>query len=431
MPGRASPGSSAAFDLAVAEEGFEWGPHPSRPFPALIGNSGGGTPPPPVRSSLPGRGTTSLKRQEEIAKCGSWAPTWKCDEDSEARIAPWPCKLRECSICAGLCLGRDHCSVYLDAHPGGAWSHSEAFAAKARLEDFLEQFRMGRMPMRQVIFSPPPGTFKETDDHHVVILKMRQRAVALVRRFAWRGDGMAHRVVTRQRRKDGSSREIHHRTFGCAVVHLYRGCEQEYDTWGPHVHILCPGIDVPQLDAYRSAELRRGHPVGFVLKQVNGRNDTWASYRGFYLARHLVYELGHAALIEGCPAITWFGGLKNWETPDPAESESEAPLCTRGHQMTLWDRKFWRFDPIQEDDPSFRAYRFDLNDYQDHEVEFTIVRDESDDESWVPPWGDRSACIACMARWRPGGPEVRCPHHVSALDPDDEYDERMKREGGN
>ena len=52
-------------------------------------------------------------------------------------------------------------------------------------------------------------------------------------------------------------------------------------------------------------------------------------------------------------------------------SESK-PLCTRGHRMTLWDRKFWRFDPIQEDDPSFRAYRFDLNDYRDHEVEFTI-----------------------------------------------------------
>jgi hypothetical protein len=203
----------------------------------------------------------------------------------------------------------------LDAHPGGAWAHREAWAATARLEDFLEQNHLGRLPLRQIVFAPELTVYSENDDHREIIRDIRRRAEKAVRRVAWRGYA-----------------------FGSAVVHLYRGCAGAYDRWGPHVHLVCPGIDVRGFNAWKKHELECGRKVDYVLKQVNSSHGGFASYRRFGLARHLCYELGHASIMLRIPAITWWGALKSWKTPEPkGEGEVDAPLCSAGEQMSLFE----------------------------------------------------------------------------------------------
>lgn len=345
MPDEPPEWDSRAWDLAVEEEGLEWAPPSAEPNLAPIGRTGGGI----TLSTLPGHGSGS-------PTCGKWVGKWKCDTHLEARIAQRECHQRECPICAGLCLGHDHCRVGLPAHPGGKWAHKEGWAAMDRFEDFLEQHRLGRLPMRQVVFSPDPGAYSQQEDHLKTANKIRSKAEAMVRRFAWRGY-----------------------YFGSAVVHLFRGCEGDYTRWGPHVHLLCAGIDVRAWESYRKSETKRGRPPRFILKQTLSRGGGWSGYRGFYLARHMVYELGHAAIFYKHQALCWFGALKTWTQPNYKGAEDAPPLCTAGDSMSLFDGRT-HFDPCEEGDSELCAYIFDRQDHQERRIIYHIVKDEPPDD---------------------------------------------------
>jgi hypothetical protein len=371
MSAPAPSGGSDAFALALAEESSLRGSsgRPA-PYPAPLAESGGESALP--KACLPGSG--------EIGKgCGEWVVTHVCWPCAEGRVSPHQCDRRDCPECAGECPGGSDCLAGLPAHGGGGWAHTEARKAADRFEDFLEQHQLGRLPLRQVILSVPPDRFSEQGDHARTIAWLRRTAERAVRLYAWRN-----------------------LYFGSAVVHLWR-CdpetrEQDYTRWGPHVHVVCPGVDVHKSTRYASR-------YGVVVVQANGSGGGWASYRGFGLYRHLVYELGHAAILADCHALSWFGALKTWRQPDPPIGKEEPVLCSAGHEMELWS---WRWSLVEPLRPGVRTVHVDVGDGAI--VELKLLGGPPEEESWMPPWGSRPACVRCHASWKPGDGELRCPH---------------------
>lgn len=301
-----APGGGAVSDF-TSEKALQGGL-----ISAPIGFAMGGVSPgPPKRSvaTLPGRG-------QDTPWCGQMVGRFRCELEMEATVGQMHCDNRECPQCAGPCLGHEKCPVHLPAHPGGRWSHITGMDAAHRIEDFLDQNGLGRLPLYQTIYSEWASKWKETDDHWKIIRKLRQSGERRVRQFARRG-----------------------RYFGCVVVHLWRGCEGRYDTWGPHAHLMCAGIDVRAWNRYQQREIANHRKPKFILKQVCDRNGKFKSYRGWELAKHLTYELGHAAILPDVPAVTWFGGLYKWKQPE-VKNEAPTPICSRGHEMTLFDHHY-------------------------------------------------------------------------------------------
>ncbi len=281
------------FDEALSEELER--PGRSRPYPAPLANAGGEV------AVLPGSGDRGLG-------CGDLTPThvcWHADPPTHkiravayVKAVYHDCLERTCPRCAGRCEGGSECPFGLGPHLGGKWAHREAFDARDRWEDYLEQSGLSHAPVRQVVVSPPIDRWRESDSHPRVIANVRATAERFVRKHAWRG-----------------------RYEGSVVVHLYRGCEKDgYDEWGPHAHVTCLGVDVGAVGDYEAR-------TGVVVKQVNGAGGGWASYRGFGLARHICYELGHAAVLPNRPTLVWFGGLKTWSQPEPPRVEKPVPTC--------------------------------------------------------------------------------------------------------
>ena len=199
----------------------------------------------------------------------------------------------------------------LPPHPGGKWAHREGQDAAARWEDYLEQQEMDHTPVRQVILSAPPERFSEHGNHMEAITWLRVTSERLALHWAWRSAT----------------------TGGTAVVHLFRGCEGDYSRWGPHVHLTCLGIRTKDVASYQSR-------YGVVVKQVTDRGGRWASYRGKALARHLVYELGHASFTERGHALTWWGDLHSWKQPrepDGPNSHPACPSCASPMRASVWD----------------------------------------------------------------------------------------------
>jgi hypothetical protein len=232
--------------------------------------------------------------------CGEVVPTHLCPEHGWVRRVVHVCDRRECPSCAGTCRGFSSCPVGLPPHPGGEWAHQEAARATMKWERDLRWLGKGRASVRQVVVSVPKERFPEVSDHRAVIARVRQSALKAIRKLAWRGK---------------------ENYLGSVVVHLYRGCDGRYEEWGPHAHVLCLGVDVRKVIAYE----RRSHVV---VKQVNGRDGGFADYRGFVLRRHLVYELGHVAVVERGHSVVWFGRLKKCAPVDDDEpGEAPVPTC--------------------------------------------------------------------------------------------------------
>ncbi len=316
-------GEPEGFDLAVREERELQGLRArSGAYPAPTAESGGGS----RRSVLPGAGRPG-------DGCGDLRPVFVCKSHLIALVRRHQCLRRACPNCGGRCGGGAACPAGLPGgHGGGPWAHGEARAAADRFEDFVEQHRLGRIPLRQVIISPRPDRFGEAEDHGRAIAKLRSWATTLCRRFGWRG-----------------------KWWGCTVVHLYRGCEgRGYSEWGPHAHAVCPGVDVGALRRYAERN-------DLVVKQVNGHGGGFASYRGFGLFRLLVYELGHSAVIEASEgrrganhSLTWFGELHGWGQPPDPPSETHAPCCPRcGGEMEPWPWDWWPTGSIYDGAPNF------------------------------------------------------------------------------
>jgi hypothetical protein len=335
----------------------------------------------------------------------------------------------------------------MPAHPGGRWSHREGLIARERIEDYLEQHGVPRLPLRQVVYSPPPGRFLESSDHAQVIARIRARAELLVTRFAWR-DRCPEADVTSSRLEDRISRAVTHRrvtfhglgrqlctAFGTVVVHLWRGCQGEYDRWGPHAHIVCPGIDSRAWRRYASEERhRRGPNAREILKQVRYEGGLWVNYRGRGLERHLVYELGHAAVIHKRHALVWYGGLKTWAQPPlPADDPEEPPVCTHGDRMERFGWE-WELEPVEDGAETVSVRRRDGSS-----AVYTILGDDPPDSIPDDQLTDRQLALRYRLlsddelRARNGGklPSERTPEETLALilDRQDEEDrERDRRE---
>ena len=297
-----------------------------RSYPAPTAESGGS-----LCSILPGKGLPGKG-------CGEYRPTHVCLIHLQARVVKHECERRDCPDCAGICEGHSHCPVSLPPHGGGKWSHREAELASRRWEDYIEQNGLERTPIRQVIVSVHPDRFDPDSDHRAVIAKVRSLGERAIRKLAWR--------------------EMY---GGSAVVHLYRGCEKDgYDVWGPHVHVLCFGVDTRKTAGYS----RRSH---LTIKQVNRAGGGFASYRGFGLMRHLVYELGHSAVVEGGHALSWFGDLKPWKQPPlPPGEAPPCPVCEE--PMSPWP---WQWVP----DPGLgpRSVVFTASDGTHGTISITVV----------------------------------------------------------
>ncbi len=278
------------WEQAVLEEGLPLSCPPS--------GNWGGLAKPHRQASLPGEG-------EKGPKCGEWVPLLYCPTAHAGkfyvRAAEKACERRDCPDCAGRCPGGKACPAgMVGPHGGGRWAHQTAKDATKRLTQF------GRGPIRQVIVSAPVERWSESDDHGVIIAKVRSRAVALCRRLAWGSDW-----------------------WGTVIIHLWRGCEKDgYGKWGPHAHVLCGGVRVGETEAVEKRS-------GWVVKQVNRNGGRFAAYSGAVLERHLVYELGHSAVLQGGHAITWVGALKGFEMQKD-EQVSECPVCSSTLEAWPW-----------------------------------------------------------------------------------------------
>jgi len=289
------------------------------PYPAPTWDAGGGN-----RASLPGRTRGDPTREGHPGTlkggyvCGSdFVPRYVCRQvgrHSESRAVvsgAWArCERRDCPICAGPCEGSSEC--HLPSHLGGEWAHAEGREAADRWEDYLEQMGFGDRPLRQVIISAPAGEFDPSQDHVEVIRRVRHRAEARLKAWSW------------VRPYPGAS----------VVVHLWRGCFGEgYTTWGPHAHALSLGIDVRKTEAYESR-------TGWVVKQAtrDGSPKTpFTGYRGWKLRKHLIYELGHAAILSDRPALVWVGPLRTWKRLEAPEGEEPTPECVECRErMERW-----------------------------------------------------------------------------------------------
>lgn len=388
---------------------------PFPPYPAPVAEIAV----PPPRSALPGGGDYG-------PGCGAKVGLgWIAPADGCFPVGFHRCERRACPRCGKAHTERE-CPFGL-AHGGGDLVDSEARAAVAKLEGY--GFSVGVRTFRQVVVSPPAKRYAESDGHARTIHRVRRAARAALRALApvgWR--------------------------WGSVVVHLYRGCEAEgYGRWGPHAHVVCPGIDVRKV-------VRYADKTGVVVKQVNDRSGRFAEYRGFELARHLVYELGHAGTVPNGHSISYVGAdLIAHEVPEPAPTEEERtpPTCPHGHPFSILGRgarprydpltrewayaaehgEFFRFldrapaqgGPILERvRRSGEAVHVPISPYLARDLRpppyvgrKRAANFSSDDqpppveaeaEPLSPPWGRRPACVACHSRWKPGDGELRCPH---------------------
>ena len=237
------------------------------------------------------------------------------------------CHGRGCPRCAGF-HAATVCIAGLD-HPGGRYADSEGYSAFVKATAYARHASSrGSTPQwyADVIVSAPRRRWRENSDHRKVIRGLRRAAQRAIRKLH-RGD-----------------------PSGVVVLHLWRGCQGEYDRWGPHAHVLVlGGVNVGS--RYTGAFHRR---TGWVVKQVQRHNCRdrghkrcprydlrFVFYRGESLLRHLVYELGHASFIEGqvapakprrpgepepsrkltvqhgTQAITYFGPLARFAAHDP------------------------------------------------------------------------------------------------------------------
>ncbi len=330
-PDRVSGGTGSpsveGFDLALSEE-TDLGP---APYPAPYGDTWGGDSPGPLRAALPGSGRPGqikFRKKDpsdptgystDLVDCGTFFPLFVCRRTEAHRGgravvtgAEERCEHRDCPLCAGPHT-RSTCPRGLP-HLGGLWADGEGTTTAERWEGFLRA-KGYRRPLRQVIVSAPPGTFDPSDDHGRVIAEVRHRAESRVRVWSW---------VTPY---PGAS----------VVVHLWRGCYGEgYNKWGPHAHVLCLGIYVRNTAAYE----RR---TGWVVKQATADGTKYTPFVGYRyqkLLRHLVYELGHAAILPDRPAIVWVGPVRKWKPADDEQepTEGERPHCPECRErMEHWE----------------------------------------------------------------------------------------------
>lgn len=447
---------ASGFDLAIEEETDLYGRTP--PYAPPIAINGGGQSPrrparDPSRSRLPGQG-------EPGKDCGKWAPWLICRTDRLALLDKHHCLSPECPDrwivhpsgccgpkelrwaahshflrgCGGRCPGWGACPVGLPPHLGGRWAHELAVGASDRFEDFIEQHGLGRIPLRQVIYTVPLDRYPENDNHQAIKSKLRRDAEGRVRQFAWRdrcptATVESCRLSPRKGEKNWTRGKVDRRivTFhgfgvrycpasGSAVVHLY-SCPDEsdprdrhgsYTHWHPHVHLLCFGIDVRAwgryLEDYHRARTGRslkecldtgpcrshrddpnlprcrGTPP-FLLRQVNSRTGGFASYRGFGLRRHLVYELGHAAITDADVrtghALSWFGDLHTWgQPPPPAVERPKCPRCKVPMEPPPWQ---WAVVDLLDADSD--TFRFAPDFGSAGTIEFTVIRDAGPPES--------------------------------------------------
>lgn len=131
-----------------------------------------------------------------------------------------------------------------------------------------------------VVVSVNPKVYLETRDQAAVIRDVRQRALGEARRNSWGEYG------------------------GISVVHLYRDrFENNTSEWGPHVHLVCPGVKVGTTTV---------KATGLVVKVVRTTNPggVFATYRGERTLRLMIYLLDHASAIPRSPAMVSFGGAR-------------------------------------------------------------------------------------------------------------------------
>lgn len=235
-------------------------------------SEGGGVVP---KARLPGSG--QLGRG-----CGELVPVGVCASCQEA-----PATLRRCygRLCPECGKG-----------PDSRWADRES----RRATEIILNYTWRNEPIRQVILSPPTDRWRQGYTDAECIEGLRDIGRRLMERFSWGG-----------------------KSWGCMVVHLWRGCMEEgYNRWGPHVHILGPGIDVR--DAFVWAQnLGRG----WVVKQATSWGGRFVDYARTpaKLRRHIRYELGHAAVIGQGHALVWFGAIRSFAKAC-AESSSVPPL---------------------------------------------------------------------------------------------------------
>ena len=177
-----------------------------------------------------------------------------------------------------------------------------------------------------MIVSPPKERYDPADGHDRTIERVRRAAAKALRELGWEGDYWAS-----------------------LIVHLYRGCEREgYSEWGPHAHAVGPGVDVRQTKEY----FRR---TGVVVKQATEDGTPRSPFVGYWgrsLVAHLVYELGHAAIVPDGHAVSYLGkGLISYSPPDrdPPEADGEGPEEPRcPHEIPfvpLGDGSHPKYDP--------------------------------------------------------------------------------------
>jgi len=150
------------------------------------------------------------------------------------------------------------------------------------------------------------------------------------------------------------------RVWGSVIVHLRRGCEDEgYDRWGPHAHVVCAGVDARETEDYHER-------TGVLVKMVNDREGRFASYWDTRLARHLVYELGHSAVLPDKHSVSYVGKpLIAFKVPPPPnpEKEESVPRCPHGLPLVpIGYGGAPKFDPFSGEwtirGPDWTEYRF-------------------------------------------------------------------------
>ena len=271
----------------------------AHPYPAPLAENGGG----PLRATLPGAG-------EAGPLCGCQLPVGMCWEHETPRVytVAHRCRRRECPSCGGWCPGGRRCPARLPkGHSGGDWAHTEGAIAALKLDGLANG-----APLAQVIVSAPPSLYREDGDHGAAIRGIRAHAIRFCRAISFHGERGA---------------------WGSLVVHLWRGCEADgYNTWGPHAHLVCPGVDVRKTEGIFARS-------GWVVKQATVRGGRFQLLQGASLFRHLVYELGHSAIVRGGHALTWWGRARDAEQ---IEGEvlpfPEVPTlkCECGKPLSRW-----------------------------------------------------------------------------------------------
>jgi hypothetical protein len=328
----------SAFDEAASEE-RELGPASPATYPAPVAEIAvPPLPPGPVRSSLPGRGKRG-------PGCGAKLPLGWLAGDGCLPLTIHECERRDCPR-----FGRPHKAEECEfgvPHGGGDWAHGAALEVAVKVQGYAGTQGLDRL--RQVVISPPIERYDEADGHDRIIERVRRASAKALRELAWDGQYWAS-----------------------LVVHLYRGCEREgYDEWGPHAHAVGPGVDVRRTEEYwlrtggsywMNPEVpeelvldSEGKPLvrtqGVVVKQPNRKDGAFASYWGRSLVRHLVYELGHAAIVPNGHAVSYVGkGLIAFAPPtpepEPGPTEESRPKCPHGLEFSaLGDGGRWRYDP--------------------------------------------------------------------------------------